>query len=50
MRSMKTKSSEEQLDLKELNSFKGTLIGVGVLALVMVIMWISVFMLYMDRV
>lgn len=47
---MKTKSSEEQVDPKELNSFKGTLIGVGVLAIVMIAMWISVFMLYMDRI
>lgn len=43
MDSIKIKSSEEQIDQKEMNSLKGTLIGVGVLGFIIVVMWIGVF-------
>ncbi|MFC7062533.1 cytochrome c oxidase subunit 2A [Halobacillus seohaensis] len=40
----------KQKKIEDENSLRGTLISVGVVGAVIVIMWVSVFWLYMSRV
>ncbi|MDL4839604.1 cytochrome c oxidase subunit 2A [Aquibacillus rhizosphaerae] len=47
---IQTKPNDSHKELHDEKSLKGTLFSVGVLAAVIVVMWVTVFWIYMDRV
>jgi hypothetical protein len=49
METVKT-GKKNQADKSSENSYKGTMVSVGFVAAVIVVMWVAVFWLYMERV